>query len=163
MALSTVVRVRRDGKTTLTDGVRSQEIAYENGNVTFNVEKAERIVIRDRGTIVGVRLGDSPVLTISFDVHQRLLTTNASGDYSLIDLIDNTGAVNGVWTKASAAIEPWNLNQTFTIEGTDHGDNADTVATFTHVVYSWSFKEGDPNSVPVTGEFYGGYSATGPT
>ena len=58
MAESTVVKVRRDGEVSFSDGTGSPliyTVSYEDGNVSFAREKDERIVIRDRGNIVGSR------------------------------------------------------------------------------------------------------------
>ena len=75
MAESTVVKVRRDGTLTLSDGTGTPvtyTVAYENGDVSFDGgSKADRIVIRDRGTIVGLRKGDDPVPSLRFAVPMR--------------------------------------------------------------------------------------------
>ena len=167
MAESTVVKVKRDGKVTFKDGTGSPKtyvVSYEEGNVSFSRDKAERIVIRDRGVIVGSRKGDDPVITITFDVHMRSLTTTASTDLTIIDVMDNTGNVATIpWAKVSSAHEEWNLDLLFEIEGTDHGAGADYVATFSTCIFTWSFKEGDPNVISISAECMGGYSATGPT
>lgn len=167
MAESTIVKVRRDGQIQFLDGSGSPKaytVSYENGNVSFGREKADRIVIRDRGVIVGSRKGDDPVLTITFDVHMRSLTTSASTDLTICDVMDNSGNVASIpWVKASAANEEWNLNLKFTIENTDHGGGADYVATFAACIFTWSFSEGDPNSISVSAECMGGYTVTGPT
>ena len=163
MAESTVVKVPRDGTLTLTDGTRTYTVAYEEGNTAFGRQKAERIVIRDRGVIVGSRKGDDPVLQVTFDVHMRQFTTSAGSDITLCDVLDNTGNVDGLWTKASSAHEEWNLNMTLTVEGSDHSDGADHGATFSTCIFEWDFAEGKPNTISVTAEVYGGYSSTGPT
>ena len=168
MAESTVVKVRRDGQIQFLDGSGSPKaytVAYENGNVSFDGgAKADRIVIRDRGAIVGSRKGDDPVITITFDVHMRSLTTSAGTALTICDVMDNSGNVASIpWTKASAAHEEWNLNLKLTIEGTDHADAADHTATFAACVFTWSFSEGDPHTISVTAECMGGYTSTGPT
>ena len=167
MAESTVVKVRRDGEVQFVDGTGSPKtytVSYENGNVSFGREKAERIVIRDRGTIVGSRKGDDPVLTITFDVHMRSFTTTAGTDLTICDVMDNTGNVATIpWAKVSSAHEEWNLNLKFTVENTDHGGGADYVVTFATCIFTWEFSEGDPNTISVTAECMGGYTATGPT
>ena len=62
MAESTIVKVPRDGTIVLKDngGANSYTVAYEDGNVSFGRQKDERIIIRDRGSIVASRKGDSP-------------------------------------------------------------------------------------------------------
>ena len=167
MAESTVVKVRRDGEVQFVDGTGSPKtytVSYENGNVSFGREKAERIVIRDRGIIVGSRKGDDPVLTITFDVHMRSFTTTAGTDLTICDVMDNTGNVATIpWAKVSSAHEEWNLNLKFTVENTDHGGGADYVVTFATCIFTWEFSEGDPNTISVTAECMGGYTATGPS
>ena len=168
MAESTVVKVRRDGQIQFLDGSGSPKaytVAYENGNVSFDGgAKADRIVIRDRGVITGSRRGDDPIITITFDVHMRSLTTSAGTDLTICDVMDNSGNVASIpWAKASAAHDEWNLNLKLTIEGTDHADAADHTATFAACVFSWSFSEGDPNTISLTAECMGGYTSTGPT
>ena len=75
MAYSTAPKVRRDGKITLKDGTTpvavSLEVAYEEGNFSFDQTKSDRIVIRDRGTIVSVRKGDDQPITGSFTIYMR--------------------------------------------------------------------------------------------
>jgi len=167
MAESTIVKVRRDGEVQFVDGSgspKSYTVSYENGNVSFGREKAERIVIRDRGAIVGSRKGDDPVLTITFDVHMRSFTTSAGTDLTICDVMDNTGNVATIpWAKKSSAHEEWNLDLKFTVENTDHGGGADYVVTFSTCIFTWEFSEGDPNTISVTAECMAGYSATGPS
>ena len=167
MAVSTVPKVRRDGEIKFSDGTGSPltyTVSYENGNASFSRDKAERIVVRDRGVIVASRKGDDPVLSISFDVHMRMLTTTTATDLCLVDIIDQTGNVATIpWVKANTAHEEWNLDIFITIEGSDHGDGADYVAKFSDCIMTWSFSEGDPNTISVSAECMGGYTATGPT
>jgi len=49
------------------------------------------------------------------------------------------------------------------VENTDHGGGADYVVTFSTCIFTWEFSEGDPNTISVTAECMGGYSATGPS
>ena len=167
MAESTIVKVRRDGEVQFVDGSgtpKSYTVSYENGNVSFERSKAERIVIRDRGAIVGSRKGDDPVLTITFDVHMRSFTTTAGTDLTICDVMDNTGNVATIpWAKKSSAHEEWNLDLKFTVENTDHGGGADYDVPFSTCIFTWEFSEGDPNTISVTAECMAGYSATGPS
>ena len=93
MAESTVVKVRRDGTIKLKDGsTNTYTVAYENGDLSFDGgSKADRIVIRDRGTIVGLRKGDDPVPSLTFTTMMRDFHDNSAG--SLIDFLDNSGPV----------------------------------------------------------------------
>ena len=78
MAYSTAPKVRRDGKITLKDGTTPTPISlvvdYEEGNFSFEQTKADRTIIRDRGTIKSVRKGDDQPLTGSFTIYMRQFT-----------------------------------------------------------------------------------------
>lgn len=92
MADSTVVATRRDGTIKIIDGdgiPNEYTVAFETGDFTFAEPKADRVVIRDRGAIVGLRKGDDPVITGSFSVHMRSLTDTTADN--LLDNIYNRG------------------------------------------------------------------------
>ena len=163
MAESTVVKVRRDGTIILKDGGgNTYTVAYENGDLSFDGgAKADRIVIRDRGTIVGLRKGDDPVPSLSFTVMMRDFT-NASGG-SLTDFIDKTGGSSGTTSTGGAGYEQYLIDIEFTVEGTSHGDSNDHTATASKCLCTWSFSEGDPDTISVTAEIYGGIAYTEPT
>ena len=162
MAVSTYVKVKRDGVLTLLneDG-DTYTVAYENGDLKFdnatNVD--DEIVIRDRGNIVGVRAGDSQVITGSFSVHFREFTNVAA---VLLDVIAGTGA----WSsnpKANANFEQYNLNIKLEIDkGTDSGTTAPTAVLNTCVIKA-SFSEGDPDNIQLTFNCYEGITYSGNT
>ena len=86
MAESTVVAVPRDGTITIKNGDATvYTVAYEAGDFSANLDKAERIVVYDRGTIVGLRSGNDPVPSISFSEHLRELA-DASED-TILDFV----------------------------------------------------------------------------
>ena len=94
MADSTVVTTRRDGKITITDGAASSyEVSFEVGDFASAEPGADRVVIRDRGAIVGLRKGDDPVINISFSVHMRSLTDTTADN--LMDRLYNRGFHGG--------------------------------------------------------------------
>ena len=79
MADSSVVATRRDGTITLTDGAASSyAVSFEVGDFSAAEPGADRVVIRDRGAIVGLRKGDDPVISFSFSVHMRSLTDSTA-------------------------------------------------------------------------------------
>ena len=161
MAASVAVKVKRDGVLTLTDGAAaSYTVAYENGNVSFDGgAKASRVVIMDRGTIVGLRKGDDPVPTLTFDVHMRDFTDGSA--LSLINFLDKTGAASGQTSVGGSAYEQYMIDVTLTIEGTDLGDTADHSAKANTCLCTWSFAEGDPDTISVSCEVYEGFTFTG--
>jgi len=160
VAITNVVKVRRDGTISIYDSGASNTLVvdYEDGNFTFDngAEQAETVVIRDRGSIVGLRKTDDPVGSLSFSVHMREIT-NSTAD-NLCGVLDNEKG----WTSTGGTgFEPYMLDVRVTIEGTNHGDQSDSTASFTRVLMKWSFSEGDPNVIDVTGEVYGGITYTG--
>jgi hypothetical protein len=164
MAESTVVKVRRDGTITILDGAGSPlsyTVAYENGDLSYAEDKAGRIVIRDRGTIVGLRAGDDPVQSLSFSVHLRAFAITAT-NATLIDVIQRTGAWVAATSTGGTGFEQFLVTVKITVEGTDQGDSADHVATFAKVLLTYDVKEGDPDTLNVKGEIYGGITRTGP-
>tara|TARA_R110000787_G_scaffold59215_5_gene134290 strand:- start:5165 stop:5632 length:468 start_codon:yes stop_codon:yes gene_type:complete len=152
----------RDGVITVISGGGSPvtyTVSFEDGDFAFGKEKDARIVVRDRGTIVGVRLGESPVITGSFTVHQRDFTDGTS--LTLVDMLDKTGAAAGHTSTGSGAFEEFMVDIKLEIEGSDHNDTADGSATFSKCVATWSFSEGAPNKISVSFECFGGISFTG--
>jgi|TARA_B100000282_G_scaffold182746_1_gene132794 hypothetical protein len=159
MAESTSVAVRRDGKIFIKDGTsptpNAYEVAYENGDFTYTEEKADRVVIRDRGTIVGLRSADDPVLSFSFTVHMRELT-NASSD-SIIDFIMKTGNASSYTSTGGNGFEQYLVDIDFDVDKTSVG--AEVVghrATLSKCLLTYQISEGDPDSISLTGECYGG-------
>ena len=164
MAASTAVKVRKDGTIKLQDGAGSPtslEIDYEDGNFTAGLlaADADRVVIRDRGSIVGLRDGDDQVGSLSFSVHMREFTN--AGAATLLDFCNGTAAGSALTSTGGTGFEPFLCSVHMQIEGTNHGDNADAQATFAKVLLTADFSEGDPNVLNVQGEVYGGVTFTG--
>ena len=165
MAFSTVPKVRRDGKIVLKDGGSATlEIAYEEGNLTFEVTKADQTVIRDRGTIVTVRKGDDqPAATGSFSAYMREFAdqTNAG---SIVDFINKTNNYSGNVTAASSGIyvEEYAIHIEYQVEGTNFGDDADHKATLNTCIATVSFTEGDPSMFNISFTCYGPVPLEGP-
>ena len=165
MALSNVVKVRRDGTITLTSGGGSPvtfTVDYEDGNFSADLlgEDADRIVIRDRGTIVGLRKGDDQVGSLSFSVHFREFT-NAGASGVLLDFINGTQAGSALASTGGAQYEQFLCTVKMTCEGTDHGESADGAVQFEYVCLSADFSEGDPDVLNISGEVYGPITRTG--
>jgi len=166
MAVSGVVKVKRDGVITLLDGAAATyTVAYEDGDFSADTltggNAADRVVIRDRGSIVGLRKGDDPVGSLSFSVHMRELTN--STDAVLLDFITGTqgsgaGAVALVST-GGVGFEQFLLDCKITIDGQDLA--TDSTATFSKVLFTADFSEGDPDKLSIKGEVYGGVAFTG--
>ena len=151
MAESTVVKVRRDGTITLKDGGgNTYVVAYENGDLSF-----------DGGTIVGLRKGDDPVPSMSFTVMMRDFQASSGG--SLIDFLDKTGGASGATSTGGVGYEQYLIDIQFDAEGTAHGDSNDHRATAAKALCTWSFSEGDPDTISVSAAIYGGITSSEPT
>lgn len=166
MAASTVVKVRRDGTLKLQDGAGSPvtlTIDYEDGNFTANnlAEDSDRIVIRDRGTIVGLRKGDDQVGSLSFSVHFREFSNQ--GAATLLDFCNGLASGSALTSTGGSGFEQFLCTVSMEIEGTDHGDNADATCNFLKVLLTADFSEGDPDVLNVQGEVYGGIQTSGQT
>lgn len=161
MAASVVPKIMRDGTLTVTSGGSpvTYTVAYEDGDLSFSKDKDARIVIRDRGNIVGVRKGESPVLSGSFTVHQRDFTDASA--LTLVDMIDGTGAASGHTSTGSGAFEHFMVDLKLEIEGSSHGDTADGSVSFSKCICTWDFAEGQPNKISVSFECFGGLTFTG--
>ena len=157
MAISNVVKSTIDGQITIIDGTGSPNtfvVDFEDGDFSFSDDKTERIVMRDRGTIVGLRKGDDSVATFSFSCFMRDFTDASA--LTICDVIDKTGAANSWSSTGGSGFEQYLLNLEIKYEGTDHGDSGDHQLTLSKCFLSWSFSESkDGNKIDVTGECYG--------
>ena len=159
MAYSTAPKVRRDGKITLKDGTGTPvtlEVAYEEGNFSFDQTKSDRIIIRDRGTIGSVRKGDDQPITGSFTIYMRQFTSASAG--SVLDFINKTGSYSANTSVSSTvSTDEYAINIVFEVDGDAVGDDdGDTTATFDTCICTASFAEGDPNQITVNFECYNG-------
>ena len=153
MAESTVVAVPRDGTITITNGdATAYVVSYENGDMSMNLDKAERIVIYDRASIVGLRAGNDPVPSISFSVHLREFT-NASSD-TLLDFVYKTGNSSAATSTGGTGFEQFLVTVEFQANMSGlSGSN--TKVTFEKVLLTAAVSEGNPDTIAMTGEVYG--------
>lgn len=161
MAYSTLPKTRRDGVITLKDGTGSPvtlEVAYEEGNLTFDTPKAAQTVIRDRGTISTVRKGDDePTASGSFSAYFRQFTDGSEAG-SILDFINKTGNYSSNESTGSSGtpfVEFYCIDLEYQVDATSLGDDAATSATLTKCVCTASFTEGDPSSFTINFTSYG--------
>ena len=160
MAYSTAPKVRRDGVIKLRDGTTptpvSLTVDYEEGNFSFEQTKADRTIIRDRGTIKSVRKGDDQPITGSFTIYMRQFTSSSAG--SVLDFINKTGSYSSNVSASSAvSTDEYTINIIFEVDGDAVGDSdGDTLATFDTCICTASFAEGDPNTITVSFECFNG-------
>lgn len=153
MAESTVVAVPRDGTITITNGdATSYTVAYESGDMSMNFDKAERIVIYDRATIVGLRAGNDPVPTISFSCHLRELADTTED--TILDFVYQTNNSSAATSTGGAGFEQFLVTVEFQANMSTLG-GSNTKATFEKVLLTAAVSEGSPDSIAFTGEVYG--------
>ena len=158
---SAIVKTKRDGTVTLTDGAANSYIAnFQVGDFSFEEVKPELIVIRDRATIAGARKGDDQESTLSFTCHLRALTD--SGNDALLDFINGTLSGSALTSTGGLGYEPFMCTVAYNINATALGDSKQYTATFSKVELRASITEGDPDSISISGTVLGGiaYSAT---
>lgn len=169
MAYSTVPKVRRDGSISLVDGdgsPTSLTVDYEEGNFSFDQTKADRVIIRNRGSIStgAVRKGDDQPLTGSFSFYMRHFTSATAG--GVLDFINKTGAYasnQSTGPFGAPYVEEYCITIKLTVDGSTVGDASGEdvqVATFSKCVATASFAEGDPNQITVNFECFAGVAYT---
>lgn len=153
MSETTVVGVPRDGTISLTNGdAATYVVAYENGDFGYSEDKAERIVIYDRGSIVGLRSGSDAVPSFSFTVHFREFMN--AGAPTIMDFINRTNNQSTATSIGGTGYEPFLLDVEFKADMSGlSGSN--TKVTLTKCLMVASFAEGSPDSVSISGECYG--------
>lgn len=167
MAESEISKTFRNGKVEKKDASGlSFEFTYEDGDFSFGGERAARTVVYDRGSIVGVRKGNDPVLTASFTVDMRQFASGTPGapgaDANPIDVIEWSGPWAAGVSTGGANFEFPTGTYTFTSQGIAYGETADHVLNCYKVIETWDFKEGDRNKITIKLEIYGGYDRQGP-
>ena len=151
MAISTIVKTKRDGSITIADGgANTFTVDFEAGDLSLSIPGAAANNFLDRGRITAtpsVRYGDDQPVTGSFTAYLRDLS-DASYE-TLTEILCQTGQVASTWgSTLGANAEVFTVKITWTIEGTDHGDAADHVCVLNHCYASGgSLSEGDPNTI----------------
>jgi len=156
MAESTVTKTKRDGTITLSDGSgtpKTYTISAEPGDFSFSVPGEAMVDNRDRGLLVGdVRKGDDQNMTGSFSVYFRGGASDDGAAAALIDILNGDVFSYGTapWVSALGSnAEVKAVNIAWTVEGTAHGDGADTVYTFPKCSLTYDIGEGDTNTITV--------------
>ena len=162
MAYSTTVKTRRDGSITLKDGTSPAKVtlvvAYEgDGNFTYSDTVADRVVIYDRGAIVGLRKGNNSIQSGSFSIAMRQFTDTPQAG-SVIDFINKTGKYSTNNSSGGNAFKFYTVDIHLVVEGTDHGDASDHEVTLSNCLCTYDFSEGEQNSFTINFECYGGIS-----
>lgn len=159
MADSTIVATRRDGQIKIVDGAGTPNeyiVSFEAGDMSFAEPKADRVVIRDRGAIVGLRKGDDPVITGSFSVHLRSLTDSTADN--ILDNIYNRGFnAGGLTSTGGDGYEQFLQNIVFTADTSAIAGKVYT-ATFSKCLLEMGSmsESADGDTIEISFECYGG-------
>lgn len=163
MAISTIVKVKRDGKLTWKDAAaaHSLEVAYEQGNFNLNIAGKTVNVFPDRGdfgSTPSVRFGDDQPMTFSFEAYLRDISDAAYA--TLEQLVTRTGYIPATWVPVNGALATTEValyDLFWDIEGSNHADSADHQLILRNCWVSGSLVEGDPDVVTINGVAYDVY------
>lgn len=157
MAESLIVRTKRDGIITITDGTKTYVAAYEPGNFSADFPLEDVLLFLDRGVIgttPSLRLGDDKPMTGAFSVYLRdMMDTAGSPTYTTImdlSIVPTGRYVASNWTStigSSSDVKTWTIQ--FTVDGTFAGES-DKTMSFTFCVLRAKLAEGDPSMVDVS-------------
>ena len=166
MAVSQIIKTKRDGTITIKDGTaitpKSVEVSFENGDLSIDIPGPTVHSFLDRGEfgdVPALRFGDDQAITWSFTANLRNLTEAAVA--VLMDIIAHGGVFESAWvstTGANAEVKTCVLE--FLIEGNAHGDGYDHLITLNHSWITGSIAEGDPNTISISGTSYVVYPST---
>ena len=166
MAISTVVKTRRDGTLTISDaaGAHTLTVAYEAGDFSLSVPGPTVNNFLDRGEIgsaPSLRYGDDAPMTFSFTAQLRDISDATY--ITLESIILNSGQFASTWVSTNANTEGGatatatrlkTVTLLWTIEGTERGDTADHSISLPFSILNGSLSEGDPNSISISGTSY---------
>jgi len=163
---SSVIKTKRDGKITLTDGTgtpQSLEIQFETGDISITIPGPTVNNFLDRGKFgptPQVRFGDDQPCTWSFTANLLQVTDSAAA--LLTDIVTNGGFFASDWVSTlSANAEVKTVKMRFDIEGTDHGDAADHFIELDHCFVTGSISDGDPMTISISGTAFTLYPVVG--
>ena len=162
MPVSTVIKNLTDGTIVISDATGSPITTtpqLDVGDFSFSLPN-ETSDYETRGTFRGSRRAAFQLVTGSFSCQVAAFTA-ATGDSPAIDLVKKAGKFAAGVSTYGANYPVMAYTMAFTVEGTNFGDSADHVATFTGVQFtSVEFAEGDPNTYNVAFKATGGVAVT---
>ena len=166
MAEIITVKNFRDHTTALSDGTAVTPLDYTlnivPGSFKYDDPGHDEILIRDQGEIAGTRKGNANPITGSYQAYFRQFTDGSED--ALIDFIKAGGNLAAMVTTGTNAFKDFvHVDLVHTVEGTDFGDSADHVATFSDCVQKYGYDiSGEIAVIDVTFTCYGGAAFTGP-
>lgn len=158
MAESSIVKTKRDGTLVIADnaGANSLTIAFEAGDLSLTIPGPTVSNYLDRGRFSSppsLRYIDDQPITGTFTAYLRSFGDDADPDAVavLAEIIAQQGFVASDWVSTlgvNGEVQCYTL--TWTVEGTDHGDDHDHVLELQYVVFTGSISEGDPDQISIS-------------
>jgi len=169
MAVSSVQKHDLYNAVTISDGTTGTPLTLTlgpwQGTISYTDPLEEEIITYNQRTITGVFKGRSQPIDGQFSVPATCFADASTGAQNILDLVYGTNDFSAVASTQTASYSNFTLlDLAFTMEGTDFGDGADHVATFSDCrLHGVSFSSGQPNEISVSFRCFGGLARTGPT
>ena len=161
MAKSTYVKSNVMGTILIEDNTPTTKLDY---TCTFDMgdfslsglkEGLREVVVHERkGNLCGLSYGARVYPSFSFTAKMAQFTDATSGTLSDMVLRTATSEYAAAVSTLGAG-RPYTLDLTFTIEGTDYGDDLDHTFTLEDCHLSADFSEGDSDTFSISGTVYG--------
>tara|TARA_R110000850_G_scaffold40353_5_gene103996 strand:- start:901 stop:1398 length:498 start_codon:yes stop_codon:yes gene_type:complete len=161
MAISTIVKTKRDGTLTFSDNAAAASfvVSYEAGDLSISIPGAGANNYLDRGVITAVpsvRYTDDQPMTGSFTAYLRDMSDASYA--TLMEIMCQSGQVGSSWVSTlGVSAEVFTVQLAWLVEGTDHGDGADHTCTLPHCYVTGSVSEGDPDTLTINFTSYAVY------
>ena len=170
MALSTVTKSLNDGSLALEDGgtpttltvpvsVGDWSIDNLKAASAITSEQNEVTAYETRGKFDTVRHSTRIYPSGSFTVHFRQWTSATAGE--VIDFIRKQNGYSGNVSTLGSSADVYAIKITLTVEGTTHGDDADSAIVMDDCHCSVAVSEGDPTTATISYVCYGAISTSG--
>lgn len=154
MAISSIVKNKRDGTLTIKDngGANTLVVAFEAGDFQLQIPGPTVSSYMDRGVLgatPSLRYVDDQPMTGSFTAYLRDISDAAYA--TLEEILCQTGFVASTWVSTMGASgEVKTYTAQWDIEGTNHGDASDHQIICQFCVFSGSLQEGDPGQISMS-------------
>jgi len=162
MAASTVVKNMNDGSMSLADGTATpvtHTVDFDVGDIQLSglAETLQEVVAYEsRGVLKSVRHTTRTYPTFSASI----MMTDVSDDVdaTVIDFLLKQNSFSANASTIAGGV--YCVDITFTVEGTDVGDDEDHTIVLEDVHITLAIAEGDPNTITLEGTVYGTVTMT---
>lgn len=158
MAISTIVKTKRDGTIAFADAAAAHTltVAYEQGDLNITIPSYTIVSVLDRGEFTStptLRKGDDQPCTFTFTAYLRDLSD--ASYITLEEIVCNAGYFASTWvSRGGATADVKTVQITWSCEGSNHGDSADHTLVLDYCWITGSLQEGDPDVISISGTAY---------